>query len=101
MSHEQSETIQDKDGNWINVYGKKTPNAGKQLPNSGKHKTVGAAVKEAKERSDSFNMEREAERPVRKSEAGRYEGIDRMPDDYMKMPDTHMKDVHDVKRMKK
>ena len=54
MSHEQSETIQREDGKWINVYGKKTPNAGKQLPNSGEYSTVDEAVTEAKKRSEDF-----------------------------------------------
>ena len=30
--HEQSETIQDKLGRWINVFGKDTPQAGQPLP---------------------------------------------------------------------
>ena len=32
MAHEQSETVQDKRGRWINVFGRKTPQAGKPLP---------------------------------------------------------------------
>ena len=30
--HEQSETIQDAQGRWINVYGRGTPRAGQPLP---------------------------------------------------------------------
>lgn len=30
--HEQSETIQNADGRWVNVYGKATPQAGQPLP---------------------------------------------------------------------
>lgn len=30
--HEQSETTQNDAGNWINVYGSKTPKAGQMLP---------------------------------------------------------------------
>ena len=30
--HEQSETTQDDGGNWINIYGQATPQAGQRLP---------------------------------------------------------------------
>ena len=55
MSHEQSETIQAPDGSWINVYGKATPLAGKQLPGSSRHSTADEAVAEAVARSEAFN----------------------------------------------
>ena len=55
MSHEQSETIQNPSGKWINVYGRKTKNAGKQLPDSSEYNTVEEAVSAAKKRSESFN----------------------------------------------
>ena len=48
----------------------------------------------------SYPSDKEAMRPVRKSEAGKYEGME-MPEGYMKMPDTYMKDVHSTKKMKK
>lgn len=32
MSHEQSETIQTPDGQWVNVYGRATEQAGQPLP---------------------------------------------------------------------
>jgi len=60
-------------------------------------------LEEAKDKSQSYEQypsDKEAERPVRKSEGGRYEGM-RMPDNYMKMPPEYMRDVHDQKRMKK
>ena len=52
MSHEQSETIQNKRGKWINIYGKKTPQAGQQLPGTPEYNTVEEAVSEAKKRSE-------------------------------------------------
>jgi hypothetical protein len=55
MSHEVSETIQRKDGKWINVYGAGLPNAGQQLPDSGEYSTVDDAVTAARARSESFN----------------------------------------------
>jgi len=55
MAHEKSETVQRKDGKWINVYGKSVKNAGKKLPGSGTFDTVEAAVKAAAVRSKSFN----------------------------------------------
>lgn len=54
MSHEQSETIQGPDGKWINVYGKATQQAGKQLPGTSSYGTVDEAVKAAQERSKAF-----------------------------------------------
>ncbi len=54
MSHEQSETIQNKRGKWINVYGQKTPQAGQQLPGTPEYNTVEEAVNEAKKRSEGF-----------------------------------------------
>tara|TARA_R110000765_G_scaffold241302_1_gene343818 strand:- start:1 stop:258 length:258 start_codon:yes stop_codon:yes gene_type:complete len=55
MSHERSETVQRKDGKWINVYGKSVKNAGKRLPGSGTFDNVESAVKAAGVRSKSFN----------------------------------------------
>jgi hypothetical protein len=52
--HEQSETVQRKDGKWINVYGEKTPSAGQQLPDSGEYDTVDEAVSAAKKRSEDY-----------------------------------------------
>jgi hypothetical protein len=49
--HEQSETIQNAKGKWINVYGRNLPKAGQQLPGTKEHDTVEAAVEEAKARS--------------------------------------------------
>lgn len=49
--HEQSETIQNEKGEWINVYGKQTPKAGQQLPGTPAYSTVEEAVEAAKKRS--------------------------------------------------
>jgi hypothetical protein len=49
--HEQSETVQMPDGLWVNVYGRKTPNAGNQLPNSGRYQTLAEALRAASDRS--------------------------------------------------
>ena len=56
MSHERSETIQGPHGSWINVYGRGTSKAGKQLPDSSNYRTVDAAVKAAKQRSHDHGM---------------------------------------------
>ena len=58
MAHEQSETVQDKLGRWINVFGSKTPSAGKPLPKKYEferesYETVEAAVAAAKRRSEA------------------------------------------------
>jgi hypothetical protein len=53
--HEQSETIQNEKGEWINVYGKKTPKAGEQLPETPSYSTVDEAVEAAKKRSDEYH----------------------------------------------
>lgn len=50
-SHEQSETVQRPDGKWVNVYGRRTPQAGQQLPGTGAYATMQEAVRAAKERS--------------------------------------------------
>ena len=55
MSHEQSETIQLKNGKWVNVYGAKTKKAGQQLPGETEYDTVDEAVSAAKKRSKSFD----------------------------------------------
>lgn len=52
--HEQSETTQDpKTGRWVNVYGRKTKDAGKVLPGEpeGGYATLDGAVKAARGRS--------------------------------------------------
>lgn len=51
--HEQSETVQRRDGKWINVYGRGTPKAGQPLPNSGVYDTVEDAVRAASTRSEN------------------------------------------------
>lgn len=51
MTHEQSETVQDLDGTWINVYGKNTPQAGQQLPGTTWYPDVDQAVAAARKRS--------------------------------------------------
>ena len=53
--HEQSETIQ-KNGKWINVYGRKTPKAGQQLPGTIGYGTVEEAVAAASKRSKSSGV---------------------------------------------
>lgn len=53
MSHEQSETIQTPDGQWINVYGHHTPQAGQPLPGSVPYKTMQEAVAAAQQRSQA------------------------------------------------
>lgn len=62
--HEQSETIQDASGRWINVYGRGTPKAGQPLPSvhdfeQDAYDTVDEAVAAAKKRSQ---MERSSGR---------------------------------------
>ncbi len=49
--HEQSETVQDASGKWINVYGRGTRQAGQPLPGSRAYDTVDEAVAAAKQRS--------------------------------------------------
>jgi hypothetical protein len=53
--HEQSETIQGKNGRWKNVFGYGLPNAGEQLPGTGEYDTLEDAVQAARERSKSFD----------------------------------------------
>ena len=52
--HEQSETIRRADGRWVNVYGRRTPKAGRQLPGTADYPTMEDAVKAARERSESY-----------------------------------------------
>lgn len=54
--HEQSETIQRKDGRWVNVYGRDLPQAGRQLPGTMDYGTMEEAVSAAKARSKSFDV---------------------------------------------
>lgn len=56
MTHEQSETIQQDDGRWINVYGKGTKFAGQQLPNTISYNTQEEAVKSAEKRSKNSGL---------------------------------------------
>ena len=54
--HEQSESIQNQFGKWINVFGRKTKRAGEALPRlyefeQDEYDTVSDAVKAAEERS--------------------------------------------------
>ena len=56
VKHEQSETVQDQFGKWINVYGRKTKKAGLPLPKLyefelDEYDTVTDAVHAAEERS--------------------------------------------------
>ena len=51
--HEQSETVQDEFGRWINIYGRKTPKAGQQLPGTSSYSTMEEAVAEARKRSEN------------------------------------------------
>jgi hypothetical protein len=55
--HEQSETIQNEKGEWVNVYGRKTPQAGQQLPDTPVYPTVDSAVEAAKKRSEDYGRE--------------------------------------------
>jgi hypothetical protein len=61
--HEQSETVQNDKGEWINVYGGTTPQAGKniQLPDTPTYPTVDDAVNAAKKRSLDYGKEHEDE----------------------------------------
>jgi hypothetical protein len=52
--HEQSETIQNEKGEWVNVYGAKTPKAGQQLPDTPTYPDVETAVEAAKKRSEEY-----------------------------------------------
>ena len=52
--HEYSDTIQ-RDGKWINVYGRNLPRAGQQLPGTPEYDTVDQAVAAAQARSRSFD----------------------------------------------
>ena len=55
--HEQSETIQNDKGEWVNVYGKKTPRAGQQLPDTPSYPRVEDAVDAARRRSEEHGRE--------------------------------------------
>ena len=57
--HEQSETVQ-RNGKWVNIYGKKTPKAGLVLPGEEKgYATVEEAVAAARKRSEAHIGDRE------------------------------------------
>lgn len=51
VHHEQSETVQNEKGEWINIYGRNTPQAGQRLPGTPTYPTVEEAVEAAKKRS--------------------------------------------------
>jgi hypothetical protein len=54
--HEQSETVQDPwTGQWLNIFGRKTPKAGQVLPGEPEYDTVEQAVAGAKKRSQSHH----------------------------------------------
>ena len=55
MPHEQSETIQRPDKQWVNVYGRRTKQAGQQLPGTPSYSTVDEAVTAAKARSKAYD----------------------------------------------
>ena len=61
MAHEQSETIQNKSGKWVNIYGKQTPQAGQPLPKRGiyersEYDTVEEATAAARRRSEEEGL---------------------------------------------
>ena len=49
--HEQSETVQQPDGSWVNIYGRGTPRAGQQLPGTPAYTSRAEAVVAARRRS--------------------------------------------------
>lgn len=53
--HEQSETVQDENGNWVNVFGRGTGNAGSPLPGMPRYSTSSEAGLSAAKRSRSFH----------------------------------------------
>lgn len=70
--HEQSETIQDRQSKWRNVFGHGTANAGSALPNDRPYADVASAVAAAKQRSrtssepdDPYALQRFYERSYR------------------------------------
>lgn len=82
MSHEQSETIFDPEtGKWVNVYGEKTPKAGRPIPGSGMFDSVEEAVEAARRRSKSFDHGHDVPRnPAPPRGSGGVRGA--APDDY-------------------
>jgi hypothetical protein len=56
--HEQSETIQNEKGEWVNVYGANLPKAGQQLPGTPTYDTMEEAVKAAIKRSEEHGKRR-------------------------------------------
>ena len=67
--HEQSETIQDAQGRWINVYGRGTPRAGQPLPpvhdfEQDSYDSVEEAVAAAKRRSELEEGRRQPTRGI-------------------------------------
>lgn len=64
MSHEQSETVQLKNGKWVNVYGRRTAKAGQRLPDDGEYDTVDEAVKAAKKRSKAAGRKLKSSRTI-------------------------------------
>ncbi len=62
MAHEQSETIQNDLGKWVNVYGKNAKQAGEPLPliypfEKLEYETVDEAVSAAKQRSRQHSLD--------------------------------------------
>lgn len=57
MSHEQSETIQDEDGSWVNIYGRATAKAGQRLPGMPSYPDLASAVSAARSRSHAYGRE--------------------------------------------
>ena len=53
-SHEQSETIQDETGKWINIYGRNTPQAGQRLPGTEAYDSRQEAEAAARKRSEEY-----------------------------------------------
>ena len=49
--HEQSETVQDQVGRWLNIFGQGTANAGSQLPGTSAFASLPQAVGAAQDRS--------------------------------------------------
>lgn len=73
--HEQSETVQNVRGKWINVYGGKTRKRGQMLPGSVEYDTVEEAVAAAVERSkaaaEDAREPEEDEEPAKQSQQKR------------------------------
>lgn len=51
MAHEQSETVQLPNGQWVNIYGQRTPQAGQRIPDMPSFRDMDSAVQAARARS--------------------------------------------------